>query len=75
MATQTKGFSRLPKALIRIPVSRSAWWQGVKDGRYPPAIKLSERTTAFRNCDLDELEELLADGKDWRDHVDQKGAA
>ena len=64
--THSKGFSRLPEVRRRIPVSRSAWWQGIKDGRFPPGVKLSERTTAWRNQDLDELELLLADGRDWR---------
>ncbi len=67
MAERSLGFSRLPVCLQRIPVSRSAWWQGIQDGRYPPAFHLSKRTTAWRNADLDELEELIAQGKDWRD--------
>ncbi|MEO1043630.1 MAG: AlpA family phage regulatory protein [Pseudomonadota bacterium] len=31
-----------------IPVSKSTWWQGVKDGRCPKPIKLGPRTTAWR---------------------------
>lgn len=31
-----------------IPVSRSTWLDGVKAGRFPPPIKLSERVTAWR---------------------------
>ncbi len=31
-----------------IPVSPTTWWGGVKSGRYPPDIRLSERTTAWR---------------------------
>lgn len=30
-----------------IPISRSAWWAGVKAGRYPKAVKLGPRTTAW----------------------------
>ncbi|PKO38061.1 MAG: transcriptional regulator [Betaproteobacteria bacterium HGW-Betaproteobacteria-6] len=30
-----------------IPVSKSSWWAGVKSGRYPQAIKLGPRTTAW----------------------------
>lgn len=29
------------------PVSRSTWWQGVRDGRYPAPVKLGPRTTAW----------------------------
>lgn len=42
------GFVRLPTILHVFPVSRSAWWQGVKDGRYPAAVKLSPRCTAWK---------------------------
>lgn len=37
------------------PVSRSQWWQGVKDGRYPPGVKLSARCTAWRASDIQRL--------------------
>ena len=30
-----------------IPVSKSTWWAGVKSGRYPQPVKLSERCTAW----------------------------
>lgn len=46
------GFVRLPVILAHFPVSRSAWWQGCKDGRFPKPIKLSERTTAWRAEDI-----------------------
>ena len=31
-----------------IPVSKSAWWQGVRDGRFPKPLKLGPRTTVWR---------------------------
>ena len=31
-----------------IPVCRSTWLAGVKSGRFPKPIKLSERVTAWR---------------------------
>lgn len=31
-----------------IPVSKSAWWEGVREGRYPKPVKLGPRTTAWR---------------------------
>lgn len=40
-----------------IPVSKSTWWQGVKDGRYPQPIKLGPRTTAWRAEDIRALYE------------------
>ncbi len=35
-----------------IPVSRSAWWAGVKSGRFPKPVKLGPRTTAWRVADI-----------------------
>jgi len=31
-----------------IPVCRSTWFAGVKSGRFPKPIKLSDRVTAWR---------------------------
>ena len=35
-----------------IPVGKSTWWQGVKSGIYPKAIKLSPRVTVWRVEDI-----------------------
>jgi prophage regulatory protein len=42
------GFVRLPQVLALIPVSRSAWWAGIKDGKFPQGIKLGSKTTVWR---------------------------
>ncbi|MBL8310454.1 MAG: AlpA family phage regulatory protein [Burkholderiales bacterium] len=42
-----------------IPVSRSTWWQWVKDGKAPQPVKLSKRTTAWRAADITALIETL----------------
>ncbi len=47
-----QGFVRLPQILAVFPVGRSSWWAGVKSGRYPAAIKLGPRTTAWRVEDI-----------------------
>ena len=59
------GFLRLPqivgdKTCIPpipglIPVCKSAWWAGVKAGRFPKPIKLSPRVTVWRVEDIREL--------------------
>lgn len=41
------GYVRLPTVLSVFPVSKSTWWQGVKAGRFPAGVKLSERCTAW----------------------------
>jgi prophage regulatory protein len=38
-----------------IPVGKSSWWKGVKDGRFPKPVKLGPRTTAWRVEDIREL--------------------
>ena len=51
------GFVRVKQIIAPgpIPVSRSTWWQGVKDGKYPPPVKLSENVTAWRVEDIRDL--------------------
>jgi prophage regulatory protein len=55
-------FLRLPQVLEKIPVSKSTWWAGVKNGQYPQGVKLSERTTAWAERDIDALFERLSKG-------------
>lgn len=40
-----------------IPVAKSTWWQGVKDGRFPQPVKLGPKTTAWRAEDIRALVE------------------
>ncbi len=49
------GFIRLANILKIIPIGKSTWWAGVKSGRFPQAIMLGERTTAWRVEDIREL--------------------
>ena len=52
------GFLRLKKILAPdgpIPVSKSTWWAGIKDGRFPKPVKLGPRTTAWRVEDIRRL--------------------
>ena len=44
----TFGFLRLPQVLAIIPISKSAWWEGCRTGRFPKTIKLGPRTTVWR---------------------------
>jgi predicted DNA-binding transcriptional regulator AlpA len=54
------GFIRLPQVLQIIPVGKSTWWAGVKSGRFPAAVKIGPRTTAWRVADIRELLESLS---------------
>ena len=46
------GYLRLPQILKIFPLSRASWWAGVREGRYPAAVKLGPRTTAWRVEDI-----------------------
>ena len=66
------GFLRLPQILGNpkavppvqpiIPISKSAWWAGVKDGRFPQPVKLGPRTTAWRAEDISNMIDALSGG-------------
>lgn len=61
------GFFRLPQIIgdrknnipPLIPISRTSWLNGVKSGKYPKPVKLSERTTAWKVEDIKALIERL----------------
>lgn len=59
------GFVRLSSILAPIgpiPVSKSTWWQGVRDGRFPKPQKLGPRTTVWKAEDILDLFEGDARG-------------
>jgi len=35
-----------------IPVSRSTWYAGIKDGRYPKPVRIGQRISAWRVDDI-----------------------
>lgn len=39
-----------------IPVSRSAWWQGIRTKRYPAPVRIGTRVTVWR---ADEIRALV----------------
>ncbi|MEC9346268.1 MAG: AlpA family phage regulatory protein [Pseudomonadota bacterium] len=45
----------VPPVPALIPISKSTWWAGVKDGRYPSPVKLGPRITAWRVEDIRDL--------------------
>ena len=56
------GFLRL-KSIIApngpIPVSKSTWWAGIKDGRFPKPVKLGSRITVWR---VEDIRALIENG-------------
>ena len=57
----TTGFLRLSQVLNFIPISKSAWWDGCKSGRFPKPVKLAPRTTAWRAEDIAALVKQLGE--------------
>lgn len=63
---QSSVTSELPDRLLRakqvlqiVPLSKSAWYAGVADGRYPKPICLGPRSRAWR---LSDILRLVAEG-------------
>lgn len=46
------GLLRLPQVLQLLPIGRSSWLAGVKEGKYPQPVKLGPATTCWRACDI-----------------------
>lgn len=42
-----------------VPVSKSTWWAGVRDGRFPKPVKLGPRITVWR---VEKIRELIEHG-------------
>jgi predicted DNA-binding transcriptional regulator AlpA len=57
---------RLPDVLTLLGVSRSTFWQGIRDGRYPRGVKVGRRATAWRAADIRETIDRMAEGSQQR---------
>ena len=55
---------RLKEILDRIPISKSAWYAGIKAGKFPKPVKLGPRTSCWRESDLAHLIERGVVGED-----------
>jgi len=44
-----------------IPISKSSWWAGVSNGRYPAPLKLSPKVTVWRVEDIRKMITQLGD--------------
>ncbi|HJA78202.1 MAG TPA: AlpA family phage regulatory protein [Candidatus Desulfovibrio intestinavium] len=57
------GFVRLAEVLRLIPVSKTAWFKGVSEGRFPRPVKLGRRASGYRVQDVRDLIERLSNGE------------
>lgn len=53
------GFVRIKQVLSIIPIGRTSWYAGIKQGKYPAGIRLGARTTAWRVEDIRALVKKL----------------
>ena len=67
------GFLRLPQILAIFPISKSAWWDGCRTGRYPKPVKLGPRTTVWRAEDIAALVQRIGSQQDG-DSMEKKAA-
>lgn len=67
-----EGFVRLPVILAILGIGRTSWWCGIRDGRFPKAVKLGPRTSVWRVEDIRALIASFADCDDSRDSLRQK---
>jgi prophage regulatory protein len=44
---------RLPSVLERVGVSRSTLWSWVREGRFPPPVRLGLRAVAWKSTSVD----------------------
>jgi len=58
-----EGLVRLRDVLKVYPVSEALWWQGIREGRYPPPIKLGVQLRAWRVRDIRRLLAAAEDGE------------
>ena len=42
-----------------IPVGKTTWWKGVREGRFPKPIKLGQRITVWR---IEDIRSLIKNG-------------
>jgi predicted DNA-binding transcriptional regulator AlpA len=49
------GYLRLAQVLQIYPVSRAAWYAGIKDGIYPPPTQLGKRSVGWSRQSIREL--------------------
>jgi predicted DNA-binding transcriptional regulator AlpA len=46
---------RIKDVLKFVPLSRSTWLRGVKEGRFPEPVKVTDNVVAWRMSDIQDL--------------------
>ena len=66
------GFVRLAQILEVIPIGKTCWWEGVKTGRFPKPVKISERCTAWKADDIRSLINRLSESVEITESIPKK---
>lgn len=54
------GFVRLPQILAFLAISKSCFYKGIREGRFPAPVKLTPRTSAWRAVEIRKIAEGVA---------------
>ena len=54
---------KLKEVLKIVPVSKTTWYLGVKEGRYPQPVKIGLKAVAWRKQDIDDYINSLSTKK------------
>ena len=57
---------RLPEVLRKVGVSQSSWYEDVKEKRAPSPVKISARSVAWYEPDIDDLIDARREGREWQ---------
>ena len=68
----SEGFVRLRQVLRVLPIGKTTWWEGVKQGRFPAPVKLGARTTVWR---VEDIRALIAAYAPQDEHNTSQGGA
>ena len=52
------GFLRVTQVLRLFPISKSGWYAGVKSGKYPKPVRLSDNIVAWK---VEDIKRLIAE--------------
>jgi len=54
---------RVKQVLDLVPISRSAWWRGVKEGQYPKPYKIGPRVSVWSEKEIHSFMRRVLSGK------------
>jgi len=61
--TEEQTLIRLPQVLRIFPVSKTVWYQGIKDGIYPRGTKIARRSVAWSKPQIEALCQKFLNGE------------